>query len=114
MLTAGQMPSEGDGPITDLHLTLYIAGAATHRSVGAKRRLDGLADRLGVDVRIDVVDVLEDPARAERHAVFATPTLVREAAPPSGQRVVGDLSAVDEVARALGLGALLRDRGLTG
>ncbi len=89
-----------------IHLTLYLAGSGTVRSLAAKRRLDGLVERLDAEVYVDVVDVLEDPARAERDSVFATPTLVRDL-PPPGTRVIGDLAEGARVAVALGLDSIL-------
>ncbi len=89
-----------------LHLTLYIAGPDTVRSVGAKRRLDSLLSRLNAEVYLDVVDVLDDPEAAERASIFATPTLVRDLPPPS-RRVIGDLSDPAGVTAALGLNPYL-------
>lgn len=86
----------------DVHLTLYVAGAGAVRSMTAKRRLDQLVDELGDDVHVDVVDVLEQPDQAEAGAVVATPMLVRHHPKPE-QRVIGDLTDLSSVARALGL-----------
>lgn len=91
-----------------LRFTLFVTGADTTRSVTAKRRLDRLVERLDAEVDVEVVDVLDQPERAEQGRVFATPTLVREL-PPPGQRVIGDLATPNEVATALGLEGLLRD-----
>ncbi len=85
-----------------MHLTLYIAGADTSRSISAKRRLDHLLGRLDAEVYLDVVDVLESPDLAELARVFATPTLVRDLPSPA-RRVIGDLSDVEGVTAALGL-----------
>lgn len=92
-----------------LRLTLYLAGAASVRSITAKRRLEELVSSIDGQVDIDVVDVLDEPDRAERGGIFATPTLVREL-PPPGQRVIGDLTDLAAVASALGLANRIRDR----
>lgn len=91
-----------------LRLTLYLAGAASARSMTAKRRLDELVRSIDAQVDIDVVDVLDDPDRAEHGGVFATPTLVREL-PPPGQRVIGDLTDLADVASVLGMQGHVRD-----
>lgn len=54
------------------------------------------------DVMIDVVDVVENPERAEIEGILATPTLVRDTPPPR-RRVVGDLADLGVVRAALGL-----------
>lgn len=89
-----------------LHLTLFIAGSGTVRSMTAKRRLEHLIGRLDAEVRLDVVDVLEDPDRAESRGIFATPTLIREQPEPR-QRVIGDLLDIQQVAIALGVEQLM-------
>jgi circadian clock protein KaiB len=49
-----------------------------------------------------VVDVLQDPERAEAARILTTPTVVREAPAPA-RRVTGDLSDLRTVVAALGL-----------
>ncbi|MFA7556817.1 MAG: circadian clock KaiB family protein [Hydrogenophaga sp.] len=52
--------------------------------------------------RLEVVDVLREPERAEDDKVFATPMLVRSRpAPPV--RILGDLSRPEQVLALLGL-----------
>lgn len=85
-----------------LVLTLFVAGRSdrTDRSLEAARRL---CDRYpGGECRLEVVDVLTDPAAAEEARVLATPTLLRVSPPPQ-RSVVGDLSDLDATARVLGL-----------
>ncbi len=81
-------------------LTLYIAG----RTPSAERALANLqricAKDLHGQYEVSVVDVTEDPQRAEQARVLATPTLVRELPPPI-RRVIGDLS--DHAAVLVGL-----------
>lgn len=89
-----------------LHLTLYVAGGDTPRSLLAKRRLDALVKHLGVaEVLAQVVDVLDAPDVAEAARIFATPALVREL-PLPGRRVIGDLANVVAVAAALGVSTM--------
>ncbi len=103
----------GDGTrnrLLELRLTLYVAGAGTVRSLTAKRRLDQLAGAVDAPVTVEVVDVLDDPERADRDGILATPTLVGQST-RSRQRVVGDLAGVTDLAAALGLYGSLRTSG---
>ena len=82
--------------------TLYIAGASPRSTQAAEnlRRLG--AEHLDGDFELAVVDVVEDPERAESQRILTTPTLVREhPAPP--RRVTGDLSDPTRVLAALAL-----------
>ena len=76
----------GRSDITEL--TLYIAGA--RRSADLVTRVTEEARSLGDAVRLSVVDVLDDPARAEQDAVLATPMIVRWAPAPV-RRITGDV-----------------------
>ncbi|MBB4639304.1 circadian clock KaiB family protein [Longimicrobium terrae] len=88
-------------PVT-IRLVLYVAGD-TPRTRSAR---DTLAWMQGGGVRepveAEIVDVLDQPDRADAARVLLTPTLVREHPLPA-RRVVGDLGAGRRVAEALGL-----------
>lgn len=81
-------------------LRLYVAGQ-TPRSLAAinnlvkicREHLDGRYD-------IEVIDLLEDPARARADDIVAIPTLIR-ALPAPLQRLIGDLSDTDRVLTGL-------------
>jgi circadian clock protein KaiB len=45
---------------------------------------------------LEIVDVLENPQRAEDEKILATPTLIKQLPPPL-RRVIGDLSDKDKV-----------------
>jgi circadian clock protein KaiB len=79
-----------------LVLTLYISG----RTPRAERALDNLRTlcdaEFGTAYVLQIVDVLEDPERAERDRILATPTVVKELPPPL-RRVIGDLSDHEKV-----------------
>jgi circadian clock protein KaiB len=45
---------------------------------------------------LEIVDVLENPQRAEDERILATPTLIKQLPPPL-RRVIGDLSDKDKV-----------------
>ena len=69
-------------------LTLYVAGV--ERSADLVTRVTEEARGLGDRVHLSIVDVLDDPARAEQDAVLATPMIVRWAPAPV-RRITGDV-----------------------
>lgn len=89
------MPSE-----EFVHLRLYVAGDSprSQHALQSIRRLDGtdLAGRY----RLEVIDVLRQPERAEADRVLATPTLMRVAPGPC-RRILGDLSDLPQLVQAL-------------
>ena len=82
--------------------TLFIAGdtVRSQRAVANMRRLG--QEQLGGAYELDIVDVQQDPERAEAERILTTPTLVKyEPHPP--RRVTGDLTDGDQVLLALSL-----------
>lgn len=72
-------------------LRLYIAGQ-TPRSIAAVCNLRKLCETyLSGRYRLDVIDLMEEPGRAERDRIVAIPTLVRHW-PGAVTRIIGDLS----------------------
>jgi circadian clock protein KaiB len=51
---------------------------------------------------LEVIDVLENPQRAEEDKIIATPTLVK-VSPPPVRKIVGDFSDKEKVLAGLGL-----------
>ncbi len=91
--------------------TLYVSGHAP-RSQQAIANLQRICTELiRADCRLAVVDVVEDPGRAESDRILTTPTLVKEAPPPF-RRLTGDLSDAARVLTALEL--LPHERSDTG
>lgn len=82
---------------------LYVTGF-TSRSLAAATNLRRICEeRLGADgYSLEIIDVLDNPDRADDARVIATPTVIRTAPLPR-RRVIGDLSAPGQVARALEL-----------
>lgn len=80
-----------------MHLTLYVMGGS-HRSARAVRNLRRLIGQLGLEVELEVVDLIVNPERGEADRVLATPTLIRRAPGPE-LRIIGDLSVADVVTR---------------
>lgn len=87
-----------------VRLVLYVAGD-TPRSRSARATVAWLANG-GVEERVEatVVDVAQEPERADTDRVLLTPTLLRQGPGPA-RRVVGDLGDRTRVAEALGLSA---------
>ena len=85
-------------------LTLYVSGASP-RSAQALETVRRLCDEdLPGQVELQVVDVTDEPALADRDRIVAVPTLVkRRPAPP--RQLVGDLADVDRLRAGLELGA---------
>lgn len=70
---------------------LYVAGDGV-RSRRAVETLTTMCDeRLAGRYGLTVIDVLEEPERAEHAKILATPTLLRRAPGPE-VRVIGDLT----------------------
>ncbi len=78
-------------------LRLYVTDAtpASRRALANLRRM--FDERLkGLDVEVEVIDVLERPQLAEDDRVVATPTLVRRLPTPI-RRIIGDMSDLESV-----------------
>jgi len=68
---------------------LYITGKG-HKSEEIIETLRGfLTERFNDRYSLEIVDVLEDPQRAEEDMILATPTLVKSAPPPI-RKIIGD------------------------
>ncbi len=83
-------------------LRLYVVGG-TPPSERAVRGVERLRRELGDDLRVEVVDLSEQPDVAEQERIVATPLLVR-VSPEPVRRIVGDLSDVERVRWSLGIG----------
>jgi circadian clock protein KaiB len=77
-------------------LFLYVAGMTP----AAKRALSNIQalceEHLKGQYTLEVIDLLERPALAEGHQIFAVPTLVRQLPEPL-RKIVGDLADVEKV-----------------
>ncbi len=77
-------------------LTLYVTGTSPR----TKTAIDNLnricKGELEGRYELEIVDVLENPQRAEDEKILATPTLIKNLPPPL-RRVIGDLSDKDKV-----------------
>lgn len=86
----------GSNGTPELVLRLYIAGQ-TPRSLAALSNLKKIcSEHLGGRYRVEVIDLLKDPALARDHQILAIPTLVRQIPAPL-QKIIGDLSDTGRV-----------------
>lgn len=77
-------------------MRLYVAGQSP-RSLRAFANLSALCEQhLAGQYEIEVIDLLEDPARAQVDDIVALPTLVRRQPTPP-RKIIGDLSDTDRV-----------------
>ena len=94
--------TRGAAVTTVVVLRLYIVGGAPN-SVQAIANLQAICEEyLKGGHRLEVVDVLEHPARAMAEGVLVTPSLAK-LSPMPGANVVGNLSDKAKVLAALGL-----------
>jgi circadian clock protein KaiB len=93
--------SEDDKP---WELTLYVAGQ-TPKSITALANLTRFCEQhLRGKYRLEVVDLLANPSRAQRDQILAIPTLIRKAPEPT-RKLIGDLSNTERVLTGLDLRA---------
>lgn len=78
------------------NLRLYVAGQ-TPKSVAAMSNLKKICEaHLPGRYTITVIDLMKDPALAQRDQIVAIPTLIRHLPEPL-KRIIGDLSNVEKV-----------------
>ena len=77
-------------------LTLYVTGTSPRTRIAVDNLNRICAAELAGLYELEIVDVLEDPQRAEDERILATPTLIKQLPPPL-RRVIGDLSDKDKV-----------------
>jgi circadian clock protein KaiB len=77
-------------------LRLYVAGQ-TPRSVAALTNLKRICEEyLSGKYRVEVVDLMANPALARTDQILAIPTLVRKLPAPA-RKIIGDLSQTERV-----------------
>lgn len=78
------------------NLRLYVAGQ-TPKSVAAIANLKKLCEKhLAGRYTIEVIDLMREPALAQRDQIIAIPTLIRHLPEPL-KRIIGDLSNAEKV-----------------
>jgi circadian clock protein KaiB len=84
------------------YLRLYVAGQSP-KSLHALSNLKKLCDEHLADrYNIEIVDLVEEPERAQSDDILAIPTLVRRRPEPS-RKAIGDLSNTARVLASLEL-----------
>jgi circadian clock protein KaiB len=76
---------------THYQFKLYITGNTPKTEQLIANLCKIFYDKLGDDYELTVIDVLEDPQKAEADKILVTPTLIKEFPPPA-KRIIGDLS----------------------
>jgi circadian clock protein KaiB len=78
------------------NLRLYVAGQ-TPKSITAIANLKRICnEHLAGRFEIEIVDLMANPALAQRHQIIAIPTLIRQLPEPL-KRIIGDLSNAERV-----------------
>jgi circadian clock protein KaiB len=85
-----------------LRLELYVTAGDPGSEQSEEQLRRFVAECLGGQAELDVIDVGVEPERAARAECLVTPTLVR-ARPAPERRLVGDFSDARAVLSALGL-----------
>lgn len=84
------------------NLRLYVAGQSM-KTIAAVQNLESICEEhIPNRHKIEVVDLLEEPERAEEDQILAIPTLVRRSPTPV-RKIIGDLSNTERVLIALDL-----------
>ena len=86
----------GGGILSKYILTLYVTGTSPRSAVAIDNLNRICAEELDGRYELEIVDVQQDPQRAEDEKILATPTLIKQLPPPL-RRVIGDLSDKEKV-----------------
>jgi circadian clock protein KaiB len=86
----------------DYKLRLFITGASPN-SVRALTNLKNIcADHLTNGYDLEIIDIYQQPEKAETEQIIAVPLLLKLSPLPE-RRMIGDLSDTEKVLRSLGL-----------
>jgi circadian clock protein KaiB len=88
--------AESEAFLSKYLLTLYVTGTSPRTRVAISNLQRLCENELAGQYDLEVVDVLENPQRAEDEKILATPTLIKQLPPPL-RRVIGDLSDREKV-----------------
>jgi circadian clock protein KaiB len=111
MKPSADQPVETNSMVGEfLELRLYTVGKSPN-SVRARANLEAICRKHLADgcYNLEIVDVLQDPARAVHDKILVTPTLVRVAIPPV--TLIGDLKDEETVLYFLGLHRAAQGKG---
>ncbi len=83
--------------VEEYSFCLYVAGRQAPNSIRAMKNLEKLLrNHITLPYSLEVVDILENPDRAESDRISATPTLAWQIGKQRG-RLVGDFSNSEKV-----------------
>jgi len=88
--------------MTKYLLRLYITGNSVKSQRAIANLLKLCRDELSNQYHVEIIDVLEEPQKAEKEKILVTPTLIKQLPPPL-QRIIGDLSNREKVIFGLDL-----------
>jgi circadian clock protein KaiB len=77
-------------------LKLYITGNSVRSQQAIANIYRICQEDLGDQYNVEIIDVLEQPQRAEEEKIMVTPTLIKQLPPPL-QRIIGDMSNTEKV-----------------
>jgi circadian clock protein KaiB len=104
-LIQSSQSGQGDGHEERVLLRLYMSSQSPTGGTVAQA-FRAAAGRLPPgSVQMEVIDVFDEPARAQRDRVIATPTLIKVEPQPE-LRLIGSIGDEDAILRYLGLGHL--------
>ena len=83
-------------------LRLYITGNSVNSQRAIANLLKLCKEELSNQYQVEIIDVLEEPHKAENEKILVTPTLIKQLPPPL-QRIIGDLSNREKVLSGLDL-----------
>ena len=83
-------------------LRLYITGNSINSQRAIANLLKLCQEELNNQYQVEIIDVLEEPHKAEQEKILVTPTLIKQLPPPL-QRIIGDLSNKEKVLGGLDL-----------
>jgi circadian clock protein KaiB len=77
-------------------LRLYITGNSVRSQQAIANIYRICREELNNQYTVEIIDVLEQPHRAEQEKIMVTPTLIKQLPPPL-QRIIGDMSNTQRV-----------------
>ena len=95
--------------LSEYILTLFVTGTSPRTNVAISNINRICAQELDGRFKLEIVDVQENPQRAEDEKILATPTLIKQLPLPL-RRVIGDLSDKDKVLLGLEVHELPKSR----
>lgn len=87
--------------MSDVRLVVFVTGD-TSRSRKALSNIRAICEQARPDFTMEIVNIQEEPSRAEEENIWATPALIKKDPPPV-QRMIGNFSRTEDVLRGLNL-----------